>query len=134
MAFGNYYGYNNIPQPTYTPPVPQPANNSGLVWVQGEEAAKAYLVAPNNTVALWDSEKQRIYLKSADASGMPSMRVLDWTEHTPQPATTANTVDLSDYITKDEFNTRIDEILSKIKETDTNGKPIVQPVKQQPNG
>ena len=134
MAFGNYYGYNPIPQPTYTPPVPQPTNNSGLVWVQGIEAAKAYLVAPNNTVALWDSEQQRIYLKSADASGMPSMRVLDWTEHTPQPATTANTVDLSDYITKDEFNARIDEILSKIKETNVDGKPIVQPVKQQSNG
>lgn len=37
------------------------------------------MVAPNNTVQLWDSESQTIYLKSADASGMPSMRILDYT-------------------------------------------------------
>ena len=37
------------------------------------------MVAPNQTVTLWDSEAQTIYLKSADASGMPSMKVLDYT-------------------------------------------------------
>ena len=47
--------------------------------MQGEAGAKSYLVAPNNTVQLWDSERQTIYLKSADASGMPSMRILDYT-------------------------------------------------------
>ena len=53
---------------------PQPAQaNAGIIWVQGEAGAKSYLVAPNNTVQLWDSESQTIYLKSADASGMPSM-------------------------------------------------------------
>lgn len=52
---------------------------SGIIWVQGEAGAKSYLVAPNNTVQLWDSERQTIYLKSADASGMPSMRILDYT-------------------------------------------------------
>ena len=124
MAFTNYYGYNPVPQPAM-PPQPQPQNNSGLIWVQGEEAAKAYLVAPNNTVALWDSEKQRIYLKSADVSGMPSMRILEWTEHTPHPTNTANTVDLTNYITKDEFNARIDEIMLQLKDGATNGKPVV---------
>lgn len=53
--------------------------NQGIIWVQGEAGAKSYLVAPNNTVQLWDSEEQVIYLKSADASGMPSMKVLDYT-------------------------------------------------------
>ena len=129
MAFGNYYGYNPITQPNYNTVIPtQQPNVSGLVWVQGIEAAKAYLVAPNNTVALWDSEQQRIYLKSADASGMPSMRILDWAEHTQQPANTVNTVDLSNYITKEEFNIRIDELLTKIKEGASDGKPVVQPV------
>lgn len=53
--------------------------NNGLIWVQGESAAKSYLVAPNSSVTLWDSEQPIIYLKSADASGMPSMKILDYT-------------------------------------------------------
>lgn len=56
-----------------------PYQPSSIIWVSGEAGAKAYLVAPNNTVQLWDSESQTIYLKSADASGMPTMRVLDYT-------------------------------------------------------
>lgn len=55
------------------------AQSNGIIWVQGEAGAKSYMVAPNNTVQLWDSESQTIYLKSADASGMPSMRILDYT-------------------------------------------------------
>ena len=59
--------------------------SSNLIWVQGEAGAKSYLVAPNTTVQLWDSERQTIYLKSADASGMPSIKTLDYTirESTP---------------------------------------------------
>lgn len=34
-----------------------------IIWVNGEEGAKAYMVSPNNTVALWDSETQTIYFK-----------------------------------------------------------------------
>lgn len=62
---------------TYQPQVQQ--QNSGPIWIQGEAAAKSYLVAPGTTVALWDSESQTIYLKSADASGMPSIKTLDYT-------------------------------------------------------
>lgn len=57
----------------------QQQNISSIIWVQGEAGAKSYLVAPNTTVQLWDSENQCIYLKSADASGMPSIKTLDYT-------------------------------------------------------
>lgn len=58
---------------------------SGMIWVQGEAAAKAYPVAPGATVMLWDSEQPLIYIKTADPSGMPNpMRVLAWKEHTPK--------------------------------------------------
>jgi len=70
-------------QNVQTVPVPQTVSvqaESGIIWVQGEAGAKAYLVAPGSTVQLWDSENPVIYLKSADMSGMPSMRVLDYTE------------------------------------------------------
>ena len=74
--------YSGFPA-SYTPFFqPQQANN-GPLWVQGEAGAKSYLVAPNNTVVLFDSESQTIFLKSADASGMPSMKVLDYTVREP---------------------------------------------------
>ena len=80
MAYNNYFpiGYTPYyPQQQSQPTVTQ--NNSSIIWVQGEAGAKSYLVSPNTTVQLWDSESQTIYLKSADASGMPSMKVLDYT-------------------------------------------------------
>lgn len=84
-----YYPQPNMGPASYPaqPATPSPAQvNSNLIWVQGEAGAKSYLVAPNNTVQLWDSEKQTIYLKSADASGMPSMKVLDYTIRDVAPA------------------------------------------------
>ena len=50
------YGY--ISQQPITPVVQsQPvANDNGIIWVQGENAAKSYPVGPNTAVALWDSE------------------------------------------------------------------------------
>lgn len=93
-------------------PQPQQADTGGIIWVQGEAGAKAYLVAPGNTVQLWDSEDQVIYLKSADMSGMPSMRILDYTERTatsktahPGPQTPQ-----VQYVTQEEFNALADRL------------------------
>ena len=87
----------------------QPNTQSALTWVQGEGAAKSYLVAPGCTVALFDNESQTIYIKSADASGMPSMRVLDYTfrDSTPQKA---NISAQSDYATKEDVSLIREEI------------------------
>lgn len=86
----------------------------GIIWVSGEAGAKAYLVAPNSTVQLWDSEAQTIYLKSADASGMPSMKILDYVirgSEAPSVGLTAQMDKSSTYATKAE----IDGILAKIE-------------------
>lgn len=88
-------------QPTGTQMPSANQQNSSIIWVQGEAGAKSYLVAPNNTVQLWDSESQTIYLKSADASGMPSMKILDYKiRSTEQPQVVVN----DSYVTLDEFN------------------------------
>lgn len=85
MAYTNGFpiGYQTpqyfYPQPQMPQSQTQNQSNSSIIWVQGEAGAKSYLVAPNNTIQLWDSERQTIYLKSADASGMPSMKILDYT-------------------------------------------------------
>lgn len=65
--------YNNFPVG-----YPQ-ENKSAVIWVQGIEGAKSYYVAPNQAVTLWDSEAQTIYIKQADMTGLPSMKILDYT-------------------------------------------------------
>lgn len=79
-------------------------NNNSIIWVSGEAGAKAYIVAPNTTVALWDSESQAIYLKSADASGMPNIKVLDYTiRDNTNPTISPNIAPTSDFVTKDDI-------------------------------
>lgn len=84
-----------------------PQDQSGIIWVQGEAGAKAYMVAAGNTVVLWDSESNTIYLKSADASGVPSMRILDWTERTAQSQNVPNRQ--VQYVTSEQFNALVQD-------------------------
>lgn len=94
--------------PQYQQQAQQPAGGVSIVQIQGEAAAKSYLVAPNSTVQLWDTDAGTIYIKSADASGMPSMKVLDYTvrgETAPAPAAPA-----VEYATKDEVNALAEKI------------------------
>ena len=65
--------------------VPQQQSPS-IVWIQNEMEAANYLVAPNSAVTLWDSNAPVVYLKQADASGKPSMKVYDLVERTQGPA------------------------------------------------
>ena len=116
MAYFNGFPTTYQPvYPQYQQPIMQNQNqHNGVIWVQGEAGAKSYLVAPNNTVQLWDSESQTIYLKSADASGMPSMKVLDYTiremaqNGANKPA--QKTDGILTYATKDELKAVSDEI------------------------
>lgn len=78
-----YYPQQYQPQMPQQPAQQQQQNN--IIWVSGEAGAKAFLIAPNTTVQLWDSDDQVIYLKSADASGMPSMKILDYTIRSQTP-------------------------------------------------
>lgn len=94
--------YQPQPQPMINNPQPV-QQDAGMIWVQGEAGAKAYMVAAGNTVVLWDSEAEVIYIKSADMSGMPSMRVFDYNERdsTPRNVSQMNT---ERFVTRDEFN------------------------------
>lgn len=87
---------------------PSPVNQ-GLLWVQGEGGAKSYLVAPNSTVLLMDSDAQRFYLKSADNAGMPNLRIFEYTEvtnatHNASQGSYSNEIDLDGkYVTREEY-------------------------------
>lgn len=107
MAFNNGFPIGYQPAQIYYPSQqvqqPQPQQNNGIIWVQGEAGAKSYLVAPNTTVQLWDSESQVIYLKSADASGMPSIKVLDYTIRDSAPKHPTPVGPQIDYATKEDI-------------------------------
>lgn len=103
--------------PPVTPSVAQNApqqpaqTSSGLIWVQGESGAKSYLVAPGNTVLLMDSESQKFYIKSADASGMPQpLRIFEYAEVHP---TQTQPEQADKYVTREEFEKKINEILDR---------------------
>ena len=76
-------------QPQQMPIVQQPsAPVNDMLWVLNESEATSYPVAPNNTVTLWDKNEPTIYIKSVNAQGVPSMRILDFSERTqnaPKP-------------------------------------------------
>lgn len=70
-------------QPMQTQPAPMPMqSNDMMIWVLNENDATSYPVAPNNSVVLWDKNNPTIYVKSVNAQGMPSMRILDFVERT----------------------------------------------------
>lgn len=98
----NNWNQNNMQQT-----VQPPQTNQGILWVQGEAAARSYLVVPNSTVLLMDSETNRFYLKSANNAGMPSMQIFEYsevTQNTPQ-ATQSDIKNLdSKYVTREEYS------------------------------
>jgi hypothetical protein len=99
-------------------PVPQPQAQTGIVWVPNETAAREYLVAPNSAVAMWDSSAPVVYLKQADASGKPTLKVYDLVERAANasvPQNVAN-IPLENYVTREEFDrlsARLDALAAK---------------------
>ncbi len=110
---------------------PQQTNQS-LLYVQGEAAAKSWMVGAGQSVLLMDSENPVFYIKSADGTGIPlPLRVFDYKERTqnvPQNAPQAPNPaqnDLDDkYVTREEYNglqskyTEILEWLNRISVSD----------------
>lgn len=138
MASYPYYGnYNQFYQPPLQDNLAQMRNNqymqipqmqpmqqtqnqqssNGIIWVQGEEGAKAYMVAPGNSVLLMDSENSAFYIKSSDNSGMPMpLRIFDYVERNAKQQT-QNIKPNVEYVTRQEFDAlsaRINDIMANI--------------------
>lgn len=97
----------------------QPQPQSSLTWVSGIEGARSFYVAPGSTVALWDSESQTIYLKSADASGMPTMKILDYALRGAQAAQDGVADTKVEYLTKDDLEAVLAQISDLREEIDS---------------
>ncbi len=72
--------FNNGSLQNLQQPLMQPMPSNDMIFVLNETEATAYPVAPNNSVTLWDKNTDTVYIKSVNAQGVPSMRILDYTE------------------------------------------------------
>jgi len=116
-----YYNSFQNYQPPYfnsfnaNPQLPQQSANPGINWVTGEAGAKSFLVAPNTTVLLMDSEESKFYLKGADESGMPKpLRVFEYSEITNKNPRSSR-AEASQYVTKQEFDDFKDQIMKMME-------------------
>ena len=112
-------------------PVQQPIqSNGGLIWVDNEEQAKNYLVAPNNVIPMFDKSSSAMYIKSADGAGMPTFKkykLIDVDEETPKNAPKTHECTCGDkYATKEQINdlrAKLDDLTAKYEEL---AHPIVE--------
>ena len=130
MALNSYYPNYTNPYQVYqnpylqqTPQMVQPMQTQQIAsaqqqnaqpsinWVSGDREAAAYPVAPNNAVALWSQSEPVVYLKQADATGKPSMKIYDLVERTQ---TVQAPGDEKFYATKEELD-RIKEEISNLR-------------------
>lgn len=114
--------YNNYFPATYQSPVQYQPQSSGLIWVQGEAAARSYMVGAGQSVLLMDSDASCFYIKTADQSGMPlPLRIFDYKEreHKGMPEAEkaefeANT-SLDGYVTHEELDEKLKELAESLK-------------------
>ena len=90
-------------QPQMQPQIQNPIAQGGVQWVNGEQEARGYLIAPNSAVALWDSSAPTVYLKQSDASGKPTLKIYDLVERTETPQTAPQEKGV-EFVTRKEFD------------------------------
>lgn len=76
-----------MPQPVQQNPIAQ----GGVQWVSGEQEARGYLIAPT------------VYLKQADASGKPTLKIYDLVERAETPRTAPQEKGV-EFVTRKEFD------------------------------
>lgn len=103
----NLMQMRQMQQPQMQSQIPQalqnPVAQSGVQWVSGEQEARNWMIAPNAAVALWDSSAPTVYLKQADASGKPTLKVYDLVERLAS-ALDAQKAPAAEYVTRKEFD------------------------------
>lgn len=109
--------------PMMAPQPPQnPMAQSGVQWVSGEQEARNWMIAPNAAVALWDSTAPTVYLKQADASGKPTLKIYDLVERT-ETAPAALQKPGVEFVTREEFD-RLAAIVGEIRGNEKPAKKV----------
>ena len=109
----NYPNYNNY---GYQAPQMHQVNQSfmRLSFVNGIEEARAYILEPNTSIYLRDSNANKLYIKSCDNTGISTIDEYDLIKSTENKANFNENVDVGQFITKDDFNALKKEINGKI--------------------
>ena len=122
--YGGYAPQPMIPQAQQPVMPQQPQQPQNIVRVQGEEAAKAWLVAPGCSVPMLDIEAPYLYIKSVGMDGVPfPLRRFRVTEETEQQK--AQFQADNDTIHRNEF----DELLARVAKLEggiQNVEPVVK--------
>ena len=110
--------YVQTPMPQFQMPTPQ-CRQPDMIWVQGEAGMKAYMMAPNTRAILWDQDNPVIYIKTADANGVVSVKTLDYTERGSEQ--NANTVVTAspDAVTRNDLDSLKDDLQRQINRLDS---------------
>lgn len=121
MNYNNPY-FNPYQQYPYTQPTQQQTpmtNYLQLTFINGIEGAKAFIVAPNQTIYLKDSDSNILYEKKADAQGRYTLTAFELkpveinTPTAPVKTEYATTSDLN--ALKSFFTEQVNIITSKLE-------------------
>lgn len=102
-----------MPQMPQQMPLQNPIAQGGVQWVSGEQEARNWIIAPNAAVSLWDSSAPTVYLKQADASGKPSLKIYDLVERAETPPVGVQKTSV-EFVTRKEFDA-LASIVAEIK-------------------
>ena len=126
--YNNYLNrLNQEQQQVYTNQYNNTSSNNNIIWVKGKENARSMQLPPNSTVILLDSEVGKFYIKTTDDIGLGKIRIFSYIEQPDnggQSITSNSSLDLSNYVTKEQFEQALKEMkkdneqsVSTIKQT-----------------
>lgn len=101
--------------PTQISPVNQMFSNTisnSIVWVETEDEAKTWMVGPNNRVFVFVGDNQTLYVKEKNSDGRPlKTEIYDLNKR--QTIEEGTSVDLTNYVKKDDVQSMIDAAVAK---------------------
>ncbi len=123
----NQFSQSNPYSPYYSPQVAQPSQQApvapiqpttSIIQVTGVDGAKAYQMAPNSSVALFDMTGDRFFVKVSDAAGFATLKTFAFHEEVEEASKKAESAeDLSaTYLTRKEFEER-DKTIEELRTT-----------------
>ena len=109
---------NYAPQTPSQPQVQQqPAQmNTNKIYVTGIDDARARQLPPNSDFIFLDNDKPLLYRKTVDATGKMEIKAFKISEYTETEAAPAPAVDMSQFVSVEEFKT-VQTEMGRIKRT-----------------
>ncbi len=117
--YSPYYG-QQVAQTSQQAPVAPIQPTTSIIQVTGLDGAKAYQMAPNSSVALFDMTGDRFFVKATDAAGFGTLKTFAFHEAVEEVAKKAESAeDISaNFVPRSEFdesNKRIAELNENVE-------------------